>query len=88
MRYLDKIGERAIRRLARQTSRRSFLSRLGAVVVAAPLFPLLPVQRAAAQKAPKPSDFGSMAQAKDPEKCNYWRYCAIDGFLCTLQQLD
>jgi methylamine dehydrogenase light chain len=84
MRYLDKLGERAIRQLARHTSRRSFLSRLGAVAVAAPLFPLLPVQRAEAQKAARPpSDFGGVAQAKDPEKCNYWRYCAIDGFLCT-----
>jgi methylamine dehydrogenase light chain len=83
MRYLDKLGERVTRHLAGRTSRRGFLSRLGALAVAAPAFPLLPVHRANAQKAPIPSDFAGTAQAKDPEKCNYWRYCAIDGFLCT-----
>jgi methylamine dehydrogenase light chain len=84
MSYLEKLGERLTRKLAGHTSRRSFLARLGAAAVAAPLFPLLPVQRAAAQKATRPpSGFAATAQAKDAEKCNYWRYCAIDGFLCT-----
>jgi len=81
----DKISEKATRRLAGHTSRRSFISKLGAVLVAAPVFPLLPVHRARAQGKPqgKPSEFAALAQTKDPEKCNYWRYCAIDGFLCT-----
>jgi len=84
MKHFDKLGERITRHLAGRTSRRSFLSKLGVAAVAAPLFPLLPVHRAMAQKAgSKPSDFATKAQAKDPEKCNYWRYCAIDGFLCT-----
>jgi methylamine dehydrogenase light chain len=55
-----------------------------------PLFPLLPVSRAsaatpaagkAAAKAPTP--FGTKAQVKDANACDYWRYCAIDGNLCT-----
>ena len=81
---LDKISETATRRLARHTSRRSLLSRLGAVLLAAPAFPLLPVQRANAQSKPEvpPSDFSKLAQTKDPNACNYWRYCALDGFLC------
>ena len=37
--------------------------------------PLLPVARAAA--APK------AAGVNDPDSCEYWRYCAIDGYLCS-----
>ncbi|HEX7792199.1 MAG TPA: methylamine dehydrogenase light chain, partial [Afipia sp.] len=69
----------------------SFLSRFGSVLVAAPVFPLLPVSRAAAQtsaQAPAPSvdqrtAFGRSAQTKDDTQCDYWRYCAIDGALCS-----
>jgi methylamine dehydrogenase light chain len=57
------------RRLARRTSRRSFLGGLGALLVGGALRPLLPVARAASP----PED--------DPGACEYWRYCAIDGFL-------
>jgi len=77
----DKIGERFTRKLAQRSSRRSFLSRFGAVLVAAPVVPLLPVQRARAAE-PAKTDFERYAQASDPNKCNYWRYCAIDGVLC------
>jgi methylamine dehydrogenase light chain len=82
---LDKIGERATRRLAGHTSRRSLLARLGALLVVAPVFPLLPVHRVSAQSKPQvpPSDFSKLAQTKDDTACNYWRYCAIDGFLCS-----
>jgi methylamine dehydrogenase light chain len=84
MRYLDKLAERAVRQLAGHTSRRSALARLGAFLVAAPTFPLLPVERVRAQAPSTPrSDFSELAQTKDAQKCNYWRYCAIDGFLCT-----
>jgi len=83
----DRWTERMSRTLARHTSRRSLLTRLGAVLVGAPLFPLLPVSRAqaatAAQKDKAPlTDFERNAQSKDPLKCDYWRYCAIDGVLC------
>jgi methylamine dehydrogenase light chain len=83
MGHFDKLSERATRRLAGRTSRRSVLAKLGALIVAAPVFPLLPVHRARAQKPAAPSDFAATAQAKDDTQCNYWRYCAIDGFLCT-----
>ena len=46
----DAMGEKLLRRLAGGTSRRSMLSRLGAALVAAPAFPLLPVSRAEAAK--------------------------------------
>ena len=70
--------------LARRTSRRSFLARLGAVLVGGAAFPLLPVARAAEDDArlPAPSDAGLAGDVGDPTSCDYWRHCAIDGFLC------
>lgn len=82
----QSMSERLVRRLARRTSRRSLLAKLGAAVVAAPVFPLLPVSRVAAQKPQAPkvlSDFERNAQTSDPLQCDYWRYCAIDGILCS-----
>jgi methylamine dehydrogenase light chain len=79
---MDTFGERVTRRLAGFSSRRGFLAKLGVALIAAPVLPLLPVARvSAAEPAPK-TDFERNAQAKDPNKCNYWRYCAIDGVLC------
>ena len=78
---LDALSERFTRRLAGTVSRRSFLSRFGAVLTSAPLLPVLPVARAAVPKAD--SAFTRNAQTTDPKKCTYWRYCAIDGMLCT-----
>lgn len=83
----DAIGETILRRLAGRTSRRGILSRAGLALVAAPVFPLLPVSRAQASKPDRSAEartaFARNAQAKDDTKCDYWRYCAIDGFLCT-----
>ncbi len=79
---MDKFSERVTRRLANFSSRRGFIAKLGVALIAAPALPLLPVARVtAAEPAPK-TDFERNAQAKDPNKCNYWRYCAIDGVLC------
>jgi methylamine dehydrogenase light chain len=81
MASFDGIGERIARRLARGSSRRSLLAKLGAAVVAAPFFPLLPVARAAAPPGPL-TDFERNAQNKDPTRCDYWRHCALEGILC------
>jgi methylamine dehydrogenase light chain len=77
----DRFSERATRRLAGRVSRRSLLSKLGAALIAVPIFPLLPFDRTAL--AAEPGEFGSNAQTKDDKLCNYWRYCAIDGTLCS-----
>ena len=39
--------------------------------------PLLPVARAAGNEGT-----GRPVEEGDPSSCDYWRYCAIDGFLC------
>jgi methylamine dehydrogenase light chain len=78
----DKFSERITRRLAGYSSRRGFLSKLGMAMIAAPVIPLLPVARVTAAEPSKKTDFERYAQAKDPNKCDYWRYCAIDGKLC------
>jgi methylamine dehydrogenase light chain len=75
MNRFDRIAERAVRRLAMHVSRRSFLARLGALVAGGATLPLLPVARGAAAEA-------DPTHAADPTHCNYWRHCAIDGFLC------
>lgn len=82
---VNALGERLTRRLARRVSRRRTLARMGAFLVGASAFPVLPVDRPAraAQPANAMTDFTRLAQDKDDTKCDYWRYCAIGGSLCT-----
>ena len=72
--WLDRNTGEHRRQLARQTSRRSFLGRLGTGIVGMSALPLLPVLRA----------FGAdeVDELGDPRSCDYWRYCAISGTLC------
>jgi methylamine dehydrogenase light chain len=83
----DAVTETMLRKFAGRTSRRSILSRIGLAVVAAPVFPVLPVSRAEAAKQDRSPEartaFARDAQTKDDTKCDYWRYCAIDGNLCS-----
>ena len=71
MQRMDEWFATLARELARHTSRRSFFATLGALLVGGLARPLLPVARAAS------------APEDDPERCDYWRYCAIDGFLAS-----
>ncbi|MEZ5560970.1 MAG: methylamine dehydrogenase light chain [Pseudomonadales bacterium] len=79
MNWLDRwVGGRT-RNLARQSSRRSFFGRFGTLLVGGAALPLLPVARGHAEppgQPPQPQETG------DPNSCEYWRHCAIDGFLC------
>lgn len=78
MNWMDKLTENSARKIAQRSSRRSMLRHLGAFLVGSAAIPLLPVARAAdAPKSGQPDESG------DPTKCDYWRYCAIDGFLCS-----
>lgn len=76
--WLDNITERATRQQARSTSRRSFLRSFGVFLMGVSITPLMPVFRngAFAQEA------RNIPESGDPNDCNYWRHCAIDGFMC------
>jgi methylamine dehydrogenase light chain len=77
MSFLDRLFEKKSRQLAQRSSRRGVLKNLGGLLVGAAAIPLLPVARAAEQPGAKlPQEAG------DPNSCDYWRYCAVDGFLC------
>ena len=79
MNWLDRLTELTSRRMAQNTSRRHMLAGLGAMLVGGASVPLLPVARASDGGNPKVSD---LLEEGDPLACDYWRYCAIDGFLC------
>ena len=73
--WFDQWVTQSSRLVARRNGRRSFLARLGAVMVGTGVLPLLPVARS----------FGNegMPEVGDPQSCDYWRYCALGGFLCS-----
>jgi methylamine dehydrogenase light chain len=89
MSRIDELSERLTRKVAQASSRRSLLTLIGGAITGAAVFPVLPVSRAQAQNhgheaerippqtSTNPQDPGDQAQ------CDYWRYCAIDGFLCS-----
>jgi methylamine dehydrogenase light chain len=73
--WIDDQARSSSLALARKLSRRSFLSRLGMMLAGAAAFPLLPVARSFAQS--------SVEEVGDPQSCEYWRYCAMSGTLCS-----
>ncbi len=95
MHRLDRLFEKSSRSLAQRTSRRGFLGLLGQALTGSLLLPLLPidrVHRTAAAATPQPAGAaaaggatkpGHGAAIDDPHSCEYWKYCAIDGFLCS-----
>ena len=89
MKWLDSITEGSARSLAKRTSRRSVIGSLGAMLVGASAIPLLPVARGASPAPADPKAAGATKPAddkakhvNDPTSCDYWRHCAIDGYLC------
>jgi methylamine dehydrogenase light chain len=84
MKDVDRWVERASRALARRSSRRGLLARVGALLVGAAGVPLLPVARAQEGSARAPRAPENIPGPEgDPAHCEYWRHCAIDGFLCS-----
>ncbi len=91
----DHLAEKVLRGFASRTSRRSRLQRARAdFSQGAAALPLLPVARAAEAGGRSADDPNSGRGARrrysgnpqdpgDRTKCDYWRYCAIDGSLCS-----
>jgi methylamine dehydrogenase light chain len=88
----DHLTEKVLRGFASRTSRRNVFSVLGGFLAGAAALPLLPVARAAEGEAngsdpnsglPAPRYSGNPQDPGDVTKCDYWRYCAIDGSLCS-----
>ena len=79
MHPLDRVFEKSARSLAKRTSRRSLLASLGQLLTGAALLPLLPIDRTARAQSPAAPVAKPTA---DEQNCQYWKYCAIDGFLC------
>jgi len=83
---MDKIIEGLTRMVAQRTSRRSFIARLGKLVAGGMIIPLLPVDRVAASAHAADSPGAQASPTPNPnddQACDYWKYCAIDGYLCT-----
>jgi methylamine dehydrogenase light chain len=80
---LDGLFEGWSRRIARRQGRRTFLARMGALLVGGAALPLLPVARAAGEGARvSPPVENIDGPEGDPKRCEYWRHCAIDGSAC------
>ncbi|GAB3626468.1 hypothetical protein GCM10027419_13170 [Pandoraea terrae] len=75
--------EHTVRSVAQRSSRRSALARLGKVLVGGALVPLLPVDRMANAAEPQGKRSKLPAGVDDPGSCDYWKHCAIDGWLCS-----
>lgn len=83
MHSLDRVFEKSARSLAKRTSRRSLLAALGQMLTGAALLPLLPIDRTARAQQPSAAPAAGVAKpTPDEQSCEYWKYCAIDGFLC------
>lgn len=73
---LDGAAQRGVRAVAQRRGRRSFLTRIGTLVVGGALLPMLPYDRT----------FGAspsgVLTGTDDAKCDYWAYCSLDGTRC------
>lgn len=81
LKLLDRFTERSTRTVAQNTGRRGFLVGVSKLLVAGAFaLPVLPFDRTA--QAAGHNDNKKKAAPTDTD-CDYWRYCSVDGFLCS-----
>ncbi len=83
MKWMDAFFERKARSVAQRHGRRSALGMIGKAMLGAAAVPLLPVDRSYAASASAAHGKAKGAAVSDETSCDYWKYCAIDGFLCS-----
>jgi methylamine dehydrogenase light chain len=81
--WFDELLESSARTVASRTSRRSFIVKLGTVLVGTAVIPLLPVVRNGRAEAADAGGKEALPAWNDPRQCDYWAYCATDGWLCS-----
>ena len=83
--WMDGVAERRARNLAHHTSRRSLLVGVGrTLMVSAFTLPVLPFDRTSqAHAAGSHSAAANKKGLPTATDCDYWRYCSVDGFLCS-----
>jgi len=82
--FLDHFTEQRSRSLAQHTSRRSALARIGRVALgSAVALPVLPFDRTSQAHAAGAAASAPAKRTPGATDCDYWRYCSVDGFLCS-----
>jgi len=89
--WFDRSSRAATTHLAKRTSRRGFVSKLGMLTVGVGALPLLPVARAfgaedlqeKGAEGLQENSVEGLQEIGDPQSCDYWRYCALGGTLCS-----
>jgi len=84
--FIDRRAERTVRHVAHNHGRRSLLGRLGVALVGGAALPMLPFDRSGRFGSAQAAEQGagkSKTDPNDPLQCEYWRYCALDGNLCS-----
>lgn len=82
--FLDKFTERKTRQIASKVSRRSALVDVGRWMIASAfVLPILPFDRTSQAHAAGHGAAGGAKKNPEVTDCDYWRYCSVDGFLCS-----
>ncbi len=81
--WMDGASEKAVRRTAQKVSRRNVVATIGTAMMGTALAPLLPFDRTFGRAMAQPAPKGEDAADGDIADCEYWRYCALDGYLCS-----